>query len=291
MATDPLLDISNRALVSLGAKKIGSLDEGTDRAIACKLEAEHTRTAVLRAHPWNFARKRARLVTYPQATLQPGAGADTPSTPSAPTPGVTFHASAQGAFLTTGQDVGARIIANHGLARITSVVDDQNVVAQIEVPFADLSVIAVAGWRTTVGWEWDFRYNKPADYIRLFEMQGLAIKGIGSSVLWTWWRDLNNAPEPIKVEDQFLVSNIGGLVDIAYTADIPDLTLWDPLAHDALSAKLAVNICNAVTGSSQQVKMATEMFKGAISEARTMNGQEGTADDSGSDILLAVRMM
>ena len=283
MATD-LLAVANRSLIRLGAKKIVSLDEDSDRARACQSEAIPCRQETLRAHPWNFARKRARLSTYPAANLAPDANAVTVGATS------TFTASA-GVFLLTGQDVGCRIIGNSGVARISTVADAQHADAVIETAFADTLSIATESWRIAPAWGWDFRYSKPVDYLRLVEMQGLSIKGIGASILWTWWRDLNNAPEPVKIEDQFLVSNIGGKIDIAYTRDVDDLALWDSLATNALVALLAFQICYAVTGSLQASKTQHDAYKEALAEARTINGQEGTADDSGSDILLAVRMM
>lgn len=280
------LDIANRALLRLGAKKIDSLTEDSDRARACDAEVDEVRQETLRAHPWNFARKRARLNTFPQMNLQPGAGANVTGTQ-----GVTFTSVLPGAFLTTGQDVGARIIGNGGTARITSVTDSQNAVADIDAAFSDLTLIGVEKWRITVGWEWDFRYAKPADYLRLVTAQGLAIRGLGSSIIWTWWRDLNNAPEPVKVEDQFLVSNVGGKMDIAYTRDVTDITLWDSLAKSAFAALLAFRICYAVTGSLAASKTQHDAYMADLASARTMNGQEGSPDDSGSDILLAVRQM
>lgn len=280
------LHIANRALLRLGAKTINSFDEDSDRARACAAEVDECRQETLRAHPWNFARKRTRLNGFPAGNLTPGAGANV-----AGSTGVLFSSSAPGSFLTDGSDVGARILGNAGTARITSVTDSQNVVADIDIIFADLSVVANQLWRVTVGWEWDFRYKKPADYLRLVTAQGLSIKGIGSSVLWTWWRDLNNAPEPVKAEGTFLVSNVGGKLDIAYTADIPDISLWDSLAKSAFSAMLAFRICYAVTGSLAASKTQHDAYIADLNEARTMNGQENTPDDSGSDILLAVRQM
>jgi hypothetical protein len=279
------LGVANRALLRLGAKKIAFLDEDSDRARACASEIDECRQETLRAHPWNFARKRTRLNTFPQAILTPGVGANV-----AATLGVAFQTNAP-AFLTTGQDVGARILGNGGTARITSVIDAQNAVAYIDSAFADLTAIDIQNWRVTVGWQWDFRYAKPADYLRLVVAQGLAIKGIGTSILWTWWRDLNNDPEPVKVEDQFLVSNVGGKIDIAYTRDVTDISLWDSLSKSAFSSLLAYRTCYAVTGSLQAAKTQHDSYMADLASARTMNGQEGSPDDSGSDILLAVRQM
>lgn len=55
-------EIVNLALVRIGHKRtITSLDEGTPDADVCKVLYGPTRDAVLQAHPWNFAIRRAAL--------------------------------------------------------------------------------------------------------------------------------------------------------------------------------------------------------------------------------------
>lgn len=54
-------DICSDALVLLGDSPILSLDDTSDRASACKQLYPRVRDAVLRAHPWKFAQKRAAL--------------------------------------------------------------------------------------------------------------------------------------------------------------------------------------------------------------------------------------
>jgi hypothetical protein len=44
-----------------------------------------------------------------------------------------------------------------------------------------------------------------------------------------------------------------------------------------------------VTGSLQAAKTHHDGWKECLAEARTIDGQEGTSDDTGSDVLLAVR--
>lgn len=56
------IEICNLALVAIGDTTITSLDEATKRANVCKLWYPISRDATLRAHPWNFAEKRASLV-------------------------------------------------------------------------------------------------------------------------------------------------------------------------------------------------------------------------------------
>jgi hypothetical protein len=56
-----VVDICNIALQKLGASRIVSLTQDTDNARECNLLYEQARDSELRAHPWNFAIKRAQL--------------------------------------------------------------------------------------------------------------------------------------------------------------------------------------------------------------------------------------
>ena len=55
------VDICNFALQKLGAETIVSLTQDSENARSCNRVFEHLRDAELRAHPWNFAIKRAQL--------------------------------------------------------------------------------------------------------------------------------------------------------------------------------------------------------------------------------------
>lgn len=54
-------DICNLALTRIGHSQITSLDENSKGADLCSLHYPICRDAVLRAHPWNFAIRRATL--------------------------------------------------------------------------------------------------------------------------------------------------------------------------------------------------------------------------------------
>jgi hypothetical protein len=280
-----LLDVANRALVRLGAKKIGSLTEESDSAVACNEESDPCRLETLRAFPWNFARKRIRLNTFPQATLVPSAEALVQDA-------VANFFSADSPFLAS-RDEGYVLAVhgtNDGRARIVSVTDAQNVLATVEAPFLAVTPLVPNTWRFKPGWEYEFSYPKPSDYVRLVKVE--RVGGIGSvaSVLWSYWRDLGSEPEPIKIEGDRLVSDAGAKLDIAYTRNITDLDKWDALSISALVAKLAFRICYAVTGSLQASRTQHDAFVEILAEARTMDSQEGSIDQSGSDILLTVRV-
>lgn len=64
--------ICNLALAELGDTIITSLTDDSDRARACNLFYGPTRDAILRAHPWKFATKRADLVALSATPVDTG---------------------------------------------------------------------------------------------------------------------------------------------------------------------------------------------------------------------------
>ncbi len=67
MASSPV-QICNAALLKLGAERINSLTENNKRARLCNERYDSLRKEVLRAHPWNFAIRRADI---PKLTTKP----------------------------------------------------------------------------------------------------------------------------------------------------------------------------------------------------------------------------
>jgi len=177
-----------------------------------------------------------------------------------------------------------------GIARVTSFQSTTVVVADIESNFPSTAPIAIESWRIAPAWQWDFRFPKPSDYLRVIEVSGVSGLQAPSTFYWSWWQHRDNSPEPVKVEGQYLVTDVGAKMFIAYTQDVENPTLWDSCCRNANEALLAFRICYIVTGSLQAAKTQYDSYRAAIAEARTADGQEGTGDDSGSDMLLAVRM-
>lgn len=64
-----LVGIANSALIKVGADRISSLTQDTKSAIVLNAIFDFIRDEVLRAHPWNFAIKRATI--SPTATTPP----------------------------------------------------------------------------------------------------------------------------------------------------------------------------------------------------------------------------
>lgn len=59
--TTTKISICNEALSMIGAKSIISFDENTENARRCASVYDSSRKALLRMHPWSFAKKRTQL--------------------------------------------------------------------------------------------------------------------------------------------------------------------------------------------------------------------------------------
>jgi len=280
------LDIANRALLRLGAKYvISSLSEDTDRARVCNIEMDPCRLETLRAHPWHHARRRAKLTSVVPGTLNPGSGADTQGST-----GVTFTLTGVTAGFLADRDEDFVLVGNSGRARIAEVVSPTEVLAEIDTAFADLTAIASGDWRFSPLWEFTYRYALPANYLRSWDVQPTSLRGIATTAVW--WRGITTDvfASVLKREGDFLMSLDGPTLYTAYTADREDLNTWDPLSLSAYVGLLCSRIAYSVTGSLQVVRTEFDAYRAILAEARSMDGQEGTPDDSGSDMLIASRM-
>lgn len=281
------LDIANRALLRLGAKYIiSSLSEDTDRARVCDIEMTPCRVETLRAHPWHHARRRAKLTSVVPGTLTPGPGATVIDTTNVL---FTLTGSVDGFLFDRDEDF--VLVGNSGRARITEVVSPTEVLADIDTAFADLTAIVAGNWRFSPLWEFGFRYAIPANYLRSWDVQPTSLRGPGVTSA-TWWRGITTDvfASTLKREGDFLLSNDGPTLYTAYTADRTDLDTWDPLSLSAYVWLLCSRIAYSVTGSLQVVRTEFDAYRAILAEARSMDGQEGTPDDSGSDVLIAARM-
>jgi|TARA_B100000085_G_C18360553_1_gene438108 plasmid maintenance system antidote protein VapI len=70
-----------------------------------------------------------------------------------------------------------------------------------------------------------------------------------------------------------------GTAKILYIARITDTTLFDAMFVDTLTAKLAVDLAYPVTNSMQVQTNMQKLYQLKLSEARSIDGQEGFIDD------------
>ena len=70
---------------------------------------------------------------------------------------------------------------------------------------------------------------------------------------------------------------------ILYVAKITDTTQFDALFVDVLTAKLALDLCYPITNSVSLQDKMQKLYQLKLSDARSIDGQEGFIDDLVSD--------
>lgn len=68
-------------------------------------------------------------------------------------------------------------------------------------------------------------------------------------------------------------------VSIEYIARITDVSLFDPMFVDCLAARLAAEMAIAISDNQSVTKTLMDLYQMKLSEARTMDAQEGSSRD------------
>jgi hypothetical protein len=77
--------------------------------------------------------------------------------------------------------------------------------------------------------------------------------------------------------------------NILYIARITNAVLYDSMFVDTLTAKMSVDLCYAVTGSTSLQAQMDKTYQQKLSEARSIDGQEGFIDDLVSTVFTDFR--
>lgn len=185
--SDSIIKICNIALTLAGEPTITSLAESSKPARLCDLRFSDIRDAVLRAHPWNCATKRAEL-----ARLE-----------AAPAFGFTYQ------------------------------------------------------------------FQLPTDYLRLI--------------------DMDDPDMEFKIEGrQVLTSSTS--VKMRYVYRVVDVAFLDELCRQAIAARLAHEICMAITRSAERSQMLWNSYKEKLAEARFIDAGEGRGDTMRTESWLQARL-
>jgi len=168
-----VVEICNRALQKLGAKRITVITEDSVNARACNNAYESLRLAELRSHPWACATKRAALAA----------------------------SSTEPLF----------VKANS--------------------------------------------YPLPSDYVRLLPNDD----GYNYNSL-DW-----------QIEEGNIITDDSAPLNIRYVYDLTDPQIMDPLFREALSSRLALELCEELTQSNQKKESLRQDYKESIREARRVN--------------------
>ena len=119
---------------------------------------------------------------------------------------------------------------------------------------------ALAAEAEAPAWGYARRFPLPVDCLRVLEVEGEAA---GPGAGWI-------------VEGRAVLTDIGAPLRVRYLRRLTDATLFDPLLAEALAARLAVELCEALTQSNTKRQMLLEDYAEIVARARSADGQEGT---------------
>jgi len=104
-------------------------------------------------------------------------------------------------------------------------------------------------------WGFDNAFTLPADCLRVLELD-------------------NRSKYPYRIEGRKIVTDLGAPLDIEYTARITDPVQMDVMFRQALSAALAADVCEAITGDDEKVETLTRLASRKAAASRVPDGQE-----------------
>jgi len=103
-----------------------------------------------------------------------------------------------------------------------------------------------------------YQYTLPADFLRLIENDP---------------EDEYNSKDWV-IEGGLLLTDDTAPLDIRYIKKITDVEAMDPMFREALSHRIAMNICERITQSNVKLQNIATMYKSVIDGARKVNALE-----------------
>ena len=180
-------------------------------------------------------------------------------------------------------DICNRALSRVGEARITSLTDDTKQAKACNSAYAHVrdEVLRAHPWNSAItraalaklssspAFGYDDEYQLPADCLRVVEVYDTTL--------------------PWVVEGKKLLSDEGSPLSIRYVKREEDPNQWDALLVSAVSARLAVELCEELTQSNTKRNLATEAFEAIMSSARRADGQEQSPMPFEEDAWIAAR--
>lgn len=117
-------------------------------------------------------------------------------------------------------------------------------------------------------WGFAFAFQLPSDCLRVVEVLGCR----------AW-----------AIEGRQLLADVDPPAALRYVARLEDPTLFDDLLAEAIAARLAVELAEALTQSTSKRELALALYATALRRAKVVDGQEGVPADLPEDPWLEAR--
>jgi hypothetical protein len=230
MATQSDLNVSNRALALIGAKKITSLaDTSTKEAIAANDFVDECKKELLRMHPWNFAKRRKKLTAFPDIAVS-NVTYVSANLIEVTHSSVTYLA---GQYVTlTGIEGAVEANGTWEIASVTSPTVTRLTISTVDEA-ADLSTYTASDTdyiRRSPAFDFSYLHELPTGCLRVLSINGDLI------------------PDQYRIESGTILSDYED-IEIEFIYDVTDYTTMDALFYKCLAHYLAYNLCDHITAS------------------------------------------
>ena len=123
---------------------------------------------------------------------------------------------------------------------------------------------------TTPAFGYTYQYALPTDpfCLRVLEFSNGSLSYPQDNIT-------NNTGGPVFVIEGRKLLTDEGSAQIKYIGRVTDTQLYDASLTEALAARLAAEICYAITGSTSMVQIQTSLYEAKINEARFNDATEG----------------
>jgi len=111
------------------------------------------------------------------------------------------------------------------------------------------------------GWSW--QYELPADCLRLIQAGGWPQPVIDNYI--------NRDTSTFTIEGRNILTNLGPALNIIYLRRETDTSLYPPVFIESLACKLAVEMAESLTGSTNKRQMAWQEYDLTIKKAKRVN--------------------
>lgn len=109
--------------------------------------------------------------------------------------------------------------------------------------------------------DYAFAYELPADQLRLIKVNDSDFNDGVSAGRW-------------ELYGRKIVTNLIAPLQIVYISDVENAVLMDPLFREAFALRLALELAEAITGTTTQVETVAALYKRSLDTARSADGQE-----------------
>lgn len=248
------VDIANMALSLIGsANRLTVLDgTGNEENRQCYLHYETVRDAMLRAHPWNFAVKRTRLITQAEtAKTITGATAANPVVITA-----TSHGYSDGDRVRIASVGGMTELNNR---EFSIDVLTANTFSLLDENGTSHTTYTSGGTATKIpAFDFSYWFTLPTDCLRVLSV--------------------GDDKYSYKIEGGRLLYD-SDEADLKYVAKITDTTAFDSQFVQIMSHALAVKIAVKLSDNANLKESLKADLRDLMREARTFDAQEGGTPD------------